>query len=160
MDYNWKNLAESQLRVNQILTNEIDKLKIENNNLIHELEISNNSIKALLNEQEQIIDKLAILSNTVENNPTTVSFKQEIVTQPDLFKELDKQNNESYIVKPKKKFNCPNGHPKLRKLTNAQVHQIRGLELQGLTKAKISYTLDIPHGIVNAILAGRTYKNV
>lgn len=154
----WEKLCRSQLKAVQILTNEIDKVNTENQRLHEELNVSNNSIKTLLNEQEQLHDRIAQLMAFIKETTPYEPIKEVKVIQEEL--PLDNKENTLYLEKPKRKFQCPNGHPKLRHLTNEQVNKIRQYHLNGHTKSQISHFLNIKHGIVNAILDGRTYRNV
>ena len=95
MEYNWKDLAESQLRAVQILTNEIDRVNAENRKLLHELEVSNNSLKTLLNEQNDLVDRIGQLEYLLKDNKPYEAPKETKVIQEDLFdKTIDRTKKE------------------------------------------------------------------
>ena len=96
MEYNWEEIAMSQLRLVQRLTSDYDKMKED---LSHKLEIANNSIKTLLKEQSVLVDRIGQLEYLLKENKTYEAPKEVKVIQEDLF-DLDKTTKKKYNVNP------------------------------------------------------------
>lgn len=153
--------------------------------LEEEIKEKEKTIKSLMKANTDLHKNYNILKekydNAVRMLHSTEPVKQEVVTQPDLFTAidvkssktpdlsditglptLDKAQEQIHLEKPKRKIPvCPNGRPRSRTLDEATVRLIKEHNSRNsYSISQISNLLKIKYGIVNAIVSGKTYKNI